>query len=659
MFGVQPQFGVRPSSQQTPSIEEGFSTNESINLRDKVYKSGLETTSYSELTNITAPRIKSGASCNLRNCKIDTVIAESYLEANDSQLGTVTSKSSATLNDCTANEINSKSYVEAVKLVAKYIYSKESCTIKNSPNIADIRTDSYLDIKNSNIGTATSNSTLTIEQSNARSLSTNSYFEGKNSIVSKISAVSSATLENMQDVKYLTTNSYAKIIGSSIEEVKADSEIEAENSTITELKGGSSVILKATKINGDLKADSLKATGGQLVTGTVDGKAELNGCNVIQSLFAKAINGSACDVIGQLKAKSEVIVKDVKEIGGIECLKATIVNSKVLGNIDAINAKLTNISVLGTLTTADQELVLNNCNIPKIVMKKPQLFMELNTVQIHELFQKRNVPQDLRQLVEYILLDKAKIQVDGNKYTVTIGNSKFSCTANNYSNMSFESDVVFSVGIRRNISNIGRGVYISNETMTTGDGNSFAMDVLNNAEKLQQVQHTVNQLKADFESEKRRIEEERALDPLPQVVVVCGGHIEEIIFKTKGGVVLCERGGTVGKITGPNDEEINANVELSASKEKAPAAESTVLRKVPTELPKEYESPISFDIMIDPYKTPLGHHYDKIDIINIMATNNGVFKCALTRKEFTEDELKRDDKLREEIESWLETHIPI
>jgi len=662
-------YGVQPSRIQ---LEDGFSTDNSINLSNKNFRTGLKTSNSAQLTNVTAPYIVSGASCKLTACKIDEVRADSYLEAQNSTFQTVKSDSSAKLLNCTATSIKSNSYLEITQVTAKNVKSSSSCKINNCPNVLTVFSESYLEASNSKLGDVKSESSMKITQCNVTSAKSDSYFEGTASIIETIESSSSAKLTNMQGVKSLISNSYVEAKDSTIEKIKAEGTVKAENSEVNDLTAGRLVSLNATSVNGELKAASLVARGGKLVSVSLEGKADLASCSVIEKVFANTINGTSCKVLGELNAKSDVTIKDSEEIGSIVARKATIINSKVLGDLHAINLKLTNTRVGGVVTSANQELVLNNCHLPKLILKKPQACVELSTVQIHEIFQRRTVPQDIRQMVEYILLDKAKIEIIDDKYKITIGDSCFTINANSYAHgnqfvqtyntgnvqfMNNFSNMFGSVNIGgmgsvsingMSISSSGKGIKISGGKITGGDGEEYPMEILNNPLKILQARNMAIQIKEDVEIEKKRLEE---LKPSPQVVIVCGGHVEEICFETEGGIVLYERGGTVGKITNLQGEEYKLEKIIEDSKQENV--------KVAKEPPEEFLSPISLEVMNDPYKTPLGHYFDKRDIIDIMAHNKGTFKCPLTRREFKWEELKRDDKFRDQIEEWLKLYIAI
>lgn len=661
-------YGVPSSKPIQIQPENGFSTGKSMSLSHRNFKTGLKTSSYAELNDVTAPSIETGSSCKLSACKINQVYSGSYLEARDSTLQRVTSQSSLKLDNCTATNVKSDSYVELTQATVSEARSSSSCKITNCPNVARVFSGSYVEAFNSKLGNVASESSCKITQCNADSVKSDSYFEGTGSIIETIEASSSAKLINMQGVKLLTTKSYVEAKDSTIEKIEAETTVKAENSQINDLKAGKSVNLYATSVTGELTAKSLEGRAGKLVSVNVEGKADLVSCNVIQTLFANIINAANCTVLGEVRANSNVTIKDSEEVGSVESRKVAIINSKVLGNIDAVNLKLINTRVEGVVTTANQELLVSQCHIPKLIMKKPQACVELSTVQIHDICQRERVPHDLRQLVEYILLDKAQIEIAGNTYKVSIGDTSFTIndrrsnsgvTTNYFGNNSITSyggGVSFSnvsIGGMSGSCNFngmsisGSGISISGGKVRGSDGEEYPMEILNNPQKILQAYNLTAQLKEMIANEQKALEE---LEPAPQIVLVHGGHIEELCFETAGGIVLYESGGTVGKIIRPEGEVIQTSEGIS---------EENKPKKICAEPPEDFVDPISLEIMRDPYRTPLGHRFDKKDIIEVMAYNKGIFICPLTRSKFTMDQLTRDDEYRAEINKWLESHIPI
>lgn len=345
----------------------------------------------------------------------------------------------------------------------------------------------------------------------------------------------------------------------------------------------------------------------------------------------------------------------------------------MLGDVNAVKVKLINSRVEGIVYSANQELILNNSRISKLVMKKAQNQF-LSTADIHDILHLHKVPADIGQLVEYALLDKMEIVKTQNQYIVKIGEAEFIVKENrqgksdsimtgrlNVKNMTVTGSLFLG---RRTVidewndfdfKNIDCSPNISFEgdiKIEDKNGQKYQLGILNDFQKVKQAYNLINKIKNDNKKQ----------DELPQVVMICGGHVDEIIFEVGSGIVLCEGGGCVGKI-------INGHISVAFAEENLQVdeaekkAEEIEVKKILEEAPEEFSSPITFEVMSDPYKTPLGHYFDKQDLIDLIFYSKnpqeGKFVCPLTRNVYTLNECVRANDLRERINEWLKTHQPI
>ncbi len=171
-------------------------------------------------------------------------------------------------------------------------------------------------------------------------------------------------------------------------------------------------------------------------------------------------------------------------------------------------------------------------------------------------------------------------------------------------------------------------------------GLSFEQKTLSKVQNLQQVLSIVEKAKHNELPTKSEV----SATQRPQIVIVNGGHIQEVTFEIPGGIVICENGGSVGTIIRGIMGSANYVKEL-----------------IEEEPPENFLDPIYFEVMKNPYRTPLNHQdhvYDYRTLERITNKDTGKFIDPQTRIIYELSACKPDEKLKAEIQEWLTTHKP-
>jgi len=525
--------------------------------------------------------------------------------------------------------LSSSSYCQLNNIKAPSLRSGYYCNLQDC-QFGTVAADGYCKSTGSAIERLTSEYYVDVDSSVIQSINATGYIKASQSHVTSIVGGYYVNLVNVKNVNSLQAEGFVKATDSSVdtlksgyyvdltgcqtESVTADGYVKAHNATIGALRSGYYVSLgdaTATQI----QCTRLEADNSKMVSVIADNNVNIKNCEVIERVIAEDMVGSLCGMLGILDIKSTVSLSECKNVAQIKSSEVSLNKCQVQGDVQAGKVTMRHSTVDGTLTAANRELKLVESHVKKLVMKKPMANSDLVAPDGGD------VPASIASLVSAVQSGKAHISTtQRGGYQIQFDNVASRMQGLNLMSI---GDVSISVSG-------GGGISMSNNVVIIGNS-KFNIAKANIQATLAYLDQLANQ--------PRNVQPAANAAPKPQTVIISGGSVDEVVFEEAGGIVLCENGGRVGKVTNGAQED---KKDL-----------------IPAEPPEHFIDPVHLEVMVNPYRTPLKHAFNYATLVQLADKKTKEFSCPLTRQKFTLDQCVPDDALKTEIHAWLKQFKPV
>lgn len=481
--------------------------------------------------------------------------------------------------------------------------------------IQEVYVEGYCRCVNSELKNLTSDDYIKLKNSKvAKRIKTSDYVKLSGSTVDVIDSKYYVKISDASEVGTIKTTSYVKVNQSVVVDIKSGYYVKIKQSTVEKIKGAS---IEAFQSN----HKTLIASQG----------VNLTNCKVSHLVKGGSISAKDCEDLGSIESIGLVSLTNCPKIVEIAADNLCLKQCTVEKNVVCRDPTVIGCQIMGTLEAAKKETMIKDSYVSRIVMKKAVERVEnkgISNVDLNGV----SVPYDIAELV--------KIFADGSLSPIETSSGAYEFKLNSSDEgrgRSKLNGVIFHGPCF--------GILMCNEKTFIGDL-EVPIDALRNKSKVKKAIDFIEGVKS------------RSLDSIesneevqPQTIIVSGGHVEEIHFEEEGGVVVTVNGGSVGRIiSGYYSTDEKAKKMLPVQKELK-------------ELPEEFEDPITFDVMLNPYKTPLDisgvvHHFDLKTLETLPKDKDGLFTCPLTRNKYNLEDCKPDIELKQKITDWLKLYKP-